>query len=84
MVSSHPGVLIQDVPGSTNMYSQGRPQGPHSHILMTGGSDRGSYFIPQKIPTSEFVYPKKSLLILAYPKKSLSVFASANFILLES
>ena len=72
MVSIHPGVLIQDVPGSTNMYSQG----PHSHILMTGGSDRGSYFIPQKIPTSEFVYPKKSL----------SVFASANFIiyLLES
>ena len=80
MVSIHPGVLIQDVPASTNMYSQG----PHSHILLTGGSDRGSYFIPQKIPTSEFVYPKKSLLILAYPKKSLSVFASANFILLES
>ena len=82
MVSIHPGVLIQDVPGSTNMYSQG----PHSHILLTGGSDRGSYFIPQKIPTSEFVYPKKSLLFLAYPKKSLSVFASANFIiyLLES
>ena len=51
-------------------------QGPHSHILMTGGSDRGSYFIPKKIPTSEFVYPKISL----------SVFASANFIiyLLES
>ena len=37
-------------------------QGPHSHILMTGGSDRGSYFIPKKIPTSEFVYPKKSQL----------------------
>ena len=34
-------------------------QGPHSHILMTGGSDRGSYFIPKKIPTSEFVYQKK-------------------------
>ena len=83
MVSIHPGVLIQDVPGSTiNMYSQG----PHSHILLTGGSNRGSYFIPQKIPTSEFVYPKKSLLFLAYPKKFLSVFASANFIiyLLES
>ena len=59
------------------------PQGPHSHILMTGGggSDRGSYFIPQKIPTSEFVYPKKSLLFLAYPKKFLSAFASANFII---
>ena len=82
MVSIHPGVLIQDVPGSTNMYSQG----PHPDILMTGGSDRGSYFIAKKIPTSEFVYPKKPLLFLAYLKKSLSVFASANFItyLLES
>ena len=31
-------------------------------VLMTGeGFDRGSYFIPQNIPTSEFVYPKKSL-----------------------
>ena len=61
------------------------PQGPHSHILMTGGggggSDRGSYFIPKKIPTSEFVYPKESLLFLAYPKKSLSIFASANFVI---
>ena len=35
-------------------------------------SDRGSYFIPIKITTSEFVYPKKSLLFLVYPKKSLS------------
>ena len=26
-----------------------------------GGSDRGSYFIPKKITSSEFVYPKKSL-----------------------
>ena len=50
-------------------------QGPQSHILMIGeGSDRGSYFIPQKIPTSEFAYPKKSLLFLAYPKESLSAF----------
>ena len=58
------------------LYTPLAAQGPHSHILMTGGSDRGSYFIPQKIPTLEFVYPKKSL----------SVFASANFIiyLLES
>ena len=67
------------------IYSNKRPtsnsQGLHSHILMTGGSNRGSYFIPKKIPTSEFVYPKKSLLFLAYPKKSLSVFASANFII---
>ena len=40
------------------------PQGPHLQILMTmggggGGGDRGSYFIPKKITTSEFVYPKK-------------------------
>ena len=34
------------------------------------GSERGSYFIPQKIPMSEFVYPPKSLLFVAYPKKS--------------
>ena len=39
-----------------------------------GGSNRGSYFVPEKITTSEFVYPKKSLLFLAYPKKSLSPF----------
>ena len=58
-------------------------QGPHSHILMTGvcvwgggggGSGRGSYFIPKKITTPEFVCPKKSLIFLAYPKKSLSPF----------
>ena len=42
------------------------PQGPHSQTLMTeggggGGSDRGSYFVPKEITSSEFVYPKKSL-----------------------
>ena len=31
-----------------------------------GGSDRGSYFIPKKIATSEFVYPKKVTTFLAY------------------
>ena len=36
-----------------------------------GGSDRGSYFIPKKITTSEFVYPKKSQLFFANPKNSL-------------
>ena len=42
-----------------------------------GGGDRGSYFTLKKITTSEFVYPKKSLLFLAHPKKSLSpVFAT--------
>ena len=30
------------------LYTPLAAQGPHSHILMTGGSDRGSYFIPQK------------------------------------
>ena len=52
------------------------PGAPLTYFNDGGGSDRGSYFIPRKIPTSEFVYPKKSV----------SVFASANFIiyLLES
>ena len=60
------------------------PQRPHSHIiLMTGGSNRGSYFIPKKIPTSGFVYPKKSLLFLAYPKKSLC-FCISKFYYLSS
>ena len=45
------------------------PGGP-----LTNFSNRGSYFIPKKITTSEFAYPKKSLLFLAYPKKSLSPF----------
>ena len=52
-------------------------QGPHSPIFVTGGGggfDRGSYFIPKNITTSEFVYPKKSLLFIVYPKKSLSPF----------
>ena len=39
-----------------------------------GGSGRGSYFTPKIITTSEFAYPKKSLLYLAYPKKSLIPF----------
>ena len=33
-----------------------------------GGWSRGSYFIPKKIPTSEFVYPKKSLHFWHTPK----------------
>ena len=58
----------------------GDSQGPHSQIFMTGGSDRGSYFISKKITTSEFVYPKKSLLFLVYPKKSLSPFLDIRFL----
>ena len=34
-----------------------------------GGSDRGSYFIPKKITTSEFVYPKKITTFSNIPKK---------------
>ena len=56
------------------------PQGPHSDILMMGGGGLRQWFIklfpyPKKIPTSEFVYPKKSLHFLAYPKKSLHFLA---------
>ena len=62
----------------------GLPQGPHSHILMTGGSDRGSYFIPKKIPTSEFVYPKKSPLFFSIPKKIPQCFCISKFYYLSS
>ena len=39
-----------------------------------GGFNRGSYFIPKEIPTSEFVYPKKNPYVfnIQYPKKSLT------------
>ena len=39
-----------------------------------GGSDRGSFFIAIKITTSEFVYPKKSLLFYNTPKNPLILF----------
>ena len=50
-----------------------QPRDP-THKFNDGGSNRGSYFIPKKVATSEFAYPKISLLFLhvAYPKKSLS------------
>ena len=32
---------------------EGLTQVPHSDIFNDGGSDRGSYFIPKKKPTSE-------------------------------
>ena len=50
------------------------PQGSHSQILMIGGSNRASYIIPKKITTSEFVYPKKSLLF-SIPKNPLVLFS---------
>ena len=39
-----------------------------------GGGPTEVHFIPKKITTSVFVYPKKLLPFLAYPKKSLSSF----------
>ena len=59
-------------------------QGTYSQILMTnfnlmgwrggGGFQQRFIFYTQKIATSEFVYPRNSLLFSAYPKKSLSPF----------
>ena len=41
-----------------------------------GGSDGSSYFIPQKITTSEFVCPKKNhYFFLVYPKRPLVLFS---------
>ena len=55
-----------------SMYKKGELPGAHSQILTTrwegvgwgrgGGVERGSYFIPKEITTSEFVYQKISLL----------------------
>ena len=69
-------------------------QGPHSHILMTGGSDRGSYFIPKKIPTSEFVrvtwttrmtgIPKKIPTFFNIPQKIPQCFCISKFYYLSS
>ena len=42
------------------------PGGPLTNF--SGVCDRGSYFIPKKITTSEFFYPKKSLHFSAYPE----------------
>ena len=41
-----------------------------------GGQTEVHILLPKKITTSEFVYPKKSLLFLAYPKNSLSPFSA--------
>ena len=51
------------------------PWGPHSQILMTGGGVRQRFiFIPKKITTSKFVYPKKSLSPFIATQKNPSVF----------
>ena len=59
---------------SSSAPSTTTPGVPLTNFNDGGGSDRGSYFMPKKITTSVFVYPKKSLPFLAYPKKSLSSF----------
>ena len=60
------------------------PQGPHSHILMTRGSDRGSYFIPKKFPISAFVYPKKIPTFFSIPQKIPQCFCITKFYYLSS
>ena len=60
------------------------PQGPHSHILMTRGSDRGSYFIPKKFPISAFVYPKKIPTFFSIPQKIPQCFCISKFYYLSS
>ena len=45
------------------------PEAPLRYFNDAGESDRGSYFIPKKMPTSEFVYPKNSLLFFIIFKK---------------
>ena len=47
------------------------PPGASLTYFNDGGGPEVHILYPQKIPTSEFVYQKKSLLVLAYPKKSL-------------
>ena len=59
-------------------------QGPHSHILMTGGSDRGSYFIPPKNPNFRICLPKKIPTFFSVPKKIPQCFCISKFYYLSS
>ena len=52
-------------------------QGPHSHILMMWGSDRGSYFIPKKIPTF-FSIPQKNPSVFLHQQILLFIFWKAK------
>ena len=63
-ILSHP---THTTPGAplTNINDQGGGGG--------GRSDRGSYFIPKKITTSKFVYPKKSFSLFFTTQKNPSV-----------
>ena len=49
--------------------SDADPGAPPIYFNDGGGSDRGSYFNTQKIPTSKFVYPQKILTFFIIPKK---------------
>ena len=76
---------VKDRPVYVCMYVR-HPQTGMTHFspeaLLTNFNDGGGgggptevhILYPKKITTSEFVYPKNSLLFLAYPKKSLSPF----------
>ena len=65
------------------IYSNKRPtsnsQGLHSHILMTGGSNRGSYFIPKKNPNFRISLPKKNPYFFSIPKKIPQCFCISKF-----
>ena len=52
-------------------------QGPHSHILMMWGSNRGSYFIPKKIPTF-FSIPQKNPSVFLHQQILLFIFWKAK------
>ena len=55
------------------------PGAPLTNFNNGGGSNRGSYFIPQKITTSEFVSTQKNhYFFLTHPKKSLSPFSATQ------
>ena len=47
---------------------------PHSQILMTGGSDRGSYFIPKRLKNLRSLSTQKYHYFFSIPKKTLSPF----------
>ena len=55
-------LLLDPPPPPSLKFVSGAPGGQ-------GGSNIGSYFIPQKIPTSELVYPKNNPTFFSIPKK---------------
>ena len=76
-MSRHKLLLTSLTVGYTCRHRLDTPEAPLTNFNdggWEGGSDSGSYSITKKITTSEYVYPKKSLLFLVYPKNSLSPF----------